>query len=415
MNSQVASSSTRSSAASSTVVASSSGSDETQARFGYPDDPPLYRVDLSLSPKYRYAHICCDFKEKLSRLSELYDFALSELGITWFGRAVLNLLLKRVYSAEETEEIGAIAKAIGVGKHLVVAYNTLLDLFSGCVSAGVQVCDSGDARDRVGIVHLRGLDWNMEFLRDLVVRVEYIREGKVIARSVTYAGYIGVLTGVREGLSIAFNYRPNINSSSPIFRHRFHQIQMLLGFRPSVPSKLRRILLSPGSPPTLDDLARRLVHSKTRLSPCYLTFCSPSAILILEKDLKKAHPLVSDQFLVVTNHDEKMEELSLDQRKCIVEKDGFSEEVMVDSIQRKEKVRTLCLQSDDFVGVTRKVDEAKRWLEMKPVKNECTHFSCIMDPAVKGGGLLWVRKYSKPIATGKNSRHTPVSASSSRS
>lgn len=162
------------------------------------DEPPLYTIDLSLPPKQRYTRICADYKDKLTALSSLYDETLTFLGISRFGRALLNnVILRRVHCAEETEEIRAIASAVRVPIHLVVAYNTLLDLFSGCISAGVRVQDAGEGRNKPNMVHLRGLDWDMEPLRELIINVEYVREGNVVARAVTYAGYTGVLTGVR--------------------------------------------------------------------------------------------------------------------------------------------------------------------------------------------------------------------------
>lgn len=107
----------------------------------------------------------------------------------------------------------------------VVAYNTFLDLFSGCASGGVRTRVPTSLSSRFGddenaessrkaawrkaaksskvelneatMVHFRNLDWGMPVLRDLLIRVEYTREGRVVARAVTYVGYVGVLTGVR--------------------------------------------------------------------------------------------------------------------------------------------------------------------------------------------------------------------------
>jgi hypothetical protein len=61
----------------------------------------------------------------------------------------------------------------------VVAYNTFLDLIRGCIGGGgVKANDVG------GIVHFRGLDWDMDPLRDLIIRVEYTRDWRVVARYV---------------------------------------------------------------------------------------------------------------------------------------------------------------------------------------------------------------------------------------
>jgi len=362
------------------------------------DEPPLYTIDLSLPPKHRYARICADYKPKLSALTSLYDETLAFLGIPWIGRVLLNnLILRRVQCAEETEEIRAIARAVKVPVHLVVAYNTLLDLFSGCISAGVRVQDAGEGRNKPSMVHLRGLDWDMEPLRELIINVEYVRGGNVVARAVTYAGYTGVLTGVREGLSISFNYRACIASSSPIHKHRIHQLLMLMGFRRSVPSHLRRILLSPDPPQTLHDINQWVTHSKTRLSSCYLTFCSPSAVLVVERDLAKATVRTSETYLAVTNHDLAMESMTQDERKRMLREQGFNDsvvnDIVVDSVERKDGLMEHVMGTEVRGEARRTMRDVKEWLEAEPVKNEMTHYSCIMDPSVRGGGLVWVQRY----------------------
>ena len=42
----------------------------------------------------------------------------------------------------------------------------------------------------------------------LTIEVDFIRGGNVVSKATTWAGYIGVLTGVRpEGFSVSVNYR----------------------------------------------------------------------------------------------------------------------------------------------------------------------------------------------------------------
>src|SRR5271168_4121857 len=112
----------------------------------------------------------------------------------------------------------------------------------------------------------------------------------------------------REGLSISLNYRARINSKSSTFQNRVHMLLILLGLRPSITSQLRHILFSPDPVPTLQELASKF--KKMTTSSCYLTFCTPSEVLIVEKDLKSAVIHTSDQFLAVTNHDAYMEKWS---------------------------------------------------------------------------------------------------------
>ncbi|KDR70986.1 hypothetical protein GALMADRAFT_254613 [Galerina marginata CBS 339.88] len=367
-----------------------SNSSNRRARIisGHTDEPPLYSIDLSKPPRSRYEEICNDYKDEMAELVTIYDDLLSFTPSPRFFAFLAKNLLRKVSSKEETEEIKGISKAARIPLHLVVAYNTFLDLFSGCMSGGVQAKVPRARGTRM--LHFRNLDWNMEPLRDMIIRVQYLLGGKVVARAVTYAGYVGVLTGVRKGLSMSMNYRARIQSTSSTLKNRIHHLLLLLGHRQSIASELRQILLSPGGVPTLDELANRF--SQSRVSSCYLTFCTPSSVLVVEKDLTSAITQTSNDFLAVTNHDLAMEAWTPEQWRHLLESGlvpdlGGAREIVEESVERKE---CLCnLWRDKGVEKT-SVSDVKDWLRRYPIRNECTHFSCIMDPSVQGGGLLWV-------------------------
>jgi len=156
-----------------------SDSSSTRDRSHYSADgqPPLYTVDLSLPPSTRYRQICQDYVHELRALTKLYDEVLEPVPSPRLLKFLARLLLRRVHSSEETKEIRGIAKEVGIELHLVVAYNTFLDLFSGCISGGVRA--SGGKGHNTRMLHFRGLDWDMEVLRKLIIRVEYVRDGKV--------------------------------------------------------------------------------------------------------------------------------------------------------------------------------------------------------------------------------------------
>ena len=191
----------------------------------------------------------------------------------------------------------------------------------------------------------------------------------------------------REGLSISLNYRVRIQSTSSTFSNLLHYLLLLLGRRPSIASQLRKILLSPGLPPTLTDLSHYFNHTKA--SSCYLTFCAPSSVLVIEKGLKSATTHTSDQFLAVTNHDVAVEAWSQEHWRHLVHEQALQgvREIMEESMERKECMCNLwCNQGSDNIST----EDVKSWLRRYPIRNECTHFSCIMDPSAQGGGLVWV-------------------------
>jgi hypothetical protein len=174
-------------------------------RFSEASAPTVYRIDLDLPPRERHKEICRAYEQELIGIQGLYEEVLELVTPSrralWALKLAARLMLRRVHSDEETEEMRGISEVTNVPIHLIIAYNTFLDLLSGCTSGGVKVKDIGkeseEEKGRTGIVHFRGLDWGMDALRDLIVGVEYMRNGKIVARAITYAGYVGTLTGVR--------------------------------------------------------------------------------------------------------------------------------------------------------------------------------------------------------------------------
>jgi hypothetical protein len=118
--------------------------------------------------------------------------------------SLASLFLFHVFSKDETQELKGIAKASGVSLYFLIALNVLLDSLLGCTSGGVMtdITPKKKTVKEKRMMHFRTLDWGMDGLRSVLVVLEFVRSGssepeKVIARSVTYAGFVGVLTGVR--------------------------------------------------------------------------------------------------------------------------------------------------------------------------------------------------------------------------
>jgi hypothetical protein len=284
------------------------------------------------------------------------------------------------------EGIAAIA---GLPLHLVIAFNTFLDMMMGCTSGTAPSQQTGE------ILHFRSLDWGMEELRPLVIQVEFTRGGSIVARAVTYAGYTGILTGVRPGLSISLNYRAH-HCNRPISM-RLHQILVLMGFRRSISSILRAYLLSPGAPSSLDAL--RSSFPATPTSPCYLTFSDGKSSLVLEKDLDTAvirEPI--DGFIVATNLDDAIHALSEKEieeyTKTLPSYEGE------DWLLRNSKERRCVVEDAWKKSKETTLKTLVKLLQTWPVKNECTHFACVMSPAT--GSLLWVKRWKRPPRPPRN-------------
>jgi hypothetical protein len=383
--------------------------------------PPIYTIDLSLPPEARYNHLAGVFASRIQSLTALFDTIVQDFapGIPVpLVKTLAKLLLRRLNSGEETAEIRGIARVTGVDLYLLVAFNVLLDLFMGCTSGGVRALPATGYPPRM--VHFRTLDWGMDALRHVVVQLDYVAHasGPVLASAVTYFGFVGVLTGVREHLSMSLNFRPvhDAASRSAEIRFRAHQLLVLLGFRPSIASLLRGCLLPSatgrrararglGASAALADVEARFPALKT--TAAYLIFCDGARTVVMEKDHRSAVVTASSAFIVAANHDEAHETAADPAGASVLETMGIHELVAC-SIERSECMRGLWRKAvaawrkrrrreesgavrdrgeDPYVTVR----ELGRWMERAEIKVAETHYAVVMDPAV--GRFLWVKRY----------------------
>ena len=376
---------------------------------------PKYVIDLSLPPAERYRHVAQHFKFQVASLPVLFDEVVQSIHpriSVSAVRSAAQLLLRRVYDKEQNEELKGIHNVTGVRMYMLVAFNVLLDLFMGCTSGGFQINPKNeDSR----MLHFRTLDWGMDALRQIVVHLDFIQYpgGPVYASSVTYVGYVGVLTGVTNGLSMSLNFRPNHDASTRLanFRLYFHHLMVLFGFRPSISSVLRQILLPRGalikqhgaSAQTLESIQTFLPTLPT--TAAYLIFSDGDKTITMEKDHSAALVKSSEDFIAITNHDEA-EELEPEKMKSerskshkALEVAGMTE-LAQESISRKhcttrqwEKSR---LKSSRIgsKATPKGLEKVTKLLKTYPITNEETHYAVVMDP--KAGKVVWERRYLEP-------------------
>ncbi|KAJ6257654.1 hypothetical protein Dda_7441 [Drechslerella dactyloides] len=396
--------------------ASTSATETTpRRRFSKPEvRPPEHIINLDLPPRERYKEIGKIYKDKLQALTPLFDEVLDPVPHKKLVSFIARHILRRVCSREEQEEIRGLVEVTDLPMYLIVAFNTLLDTFMGCTSGAVRLAHdpekpySDENRDKM--LHFRTLDWGMDSLRELVILVHYQRGGKTIAQAITYAGFVGVLTGVRQGLSLSLNFRPAASENTRRRTINFHKILVLLGIRPSVSSQLRNFLFTKPKEelPTL----AQIIHEfpRTPCTPCYVTLCDGDFAAFLEKDITHANVSLSEEFVSGTNHDVRMEAWKAAEYDAftkshpIPEAGGIAVDLLDDSQQRKRCVGRLYAAA----ASTRASRKAKKkrvepgigiktvvsWCQAWPITNECTHFSCVMDP--KPGEFAWMRYHAQP-------------------
>ncbi|KAF7877679.1 hypothetical protein EAF04_001350 [Stromatinia cepivora] len=384
---------------------------------------PTYTIDLSFPPSKRYEKIATDFKDQLCSLPKELDETLQH----WLKNPILIFLFKifaflfirRLYSAEEMEEVKGIAKISGVNVRLLVALNVMLDSLMCCTSGGILAYSDNNVEHQ-SMMHFRLLDWDLDGLRGMLVVLEYVNSNssnptRVIARSITYAGYVGILTGVREDFSLSMNFRPK--SSWPTLSLRFHQFLVLAGFRPSIATIFRSLIIAPiGSTlPSIVEAAR--VLSNHTFSPCYIILSNGFSTLVMEKDQHRSHVRSSPSFIVQTNHDIFLWQA----QNRLADHDGYPFPVpqlnpypappsgsaykdsgvfekyqqywsCQDSIDRYNSLREKWTAIPEGIGTqpSAEIEDLKSWIRSEPVGNTQTHFMCLMDP-VKGE-IRWLER-----------------------
>lgn len=160
-------------------------------------EPKKYTVDLD-SPK-KWNIMIEENREAVDKAIETIDSMISQIplsSIALFAAATFDMFGYTLYS-KELHEMANILK-IHVKKLIVL--QLCYEAFSACTSVGFKV----DGK----VYHFRTMDWPMDFLKDLTVSVNFVRNGKLVFNAVTWIGCVGVFTGYVPGkYSVAINYR----------------------------------------------------------------------------------------------------------------------------------------------------------------------------------------------------------------
>ncbi|XP_074650148.1 acid ceramidase-like isoform X1 [Tubulanus polymorphus] len=176
-------------------------------------------VNLDLAPAERWRETLKDKTPMLKNLiAKFKEFIIDFSGGSHF---LIDLVDKDFVVLVDTlpspfkEEIKGIANITGIPLGEVVLYNVFYEIFT--------VCTSIIAQDSKGVMyHARNLDFGLflgwknhswvitKALRPALVQLDFQSKGKTVFKSVNFAGYIGVLTGMKPGVfTLTMNERFN--------------------------------------------------------------------------------------------------------------------------------------------------------------------------------------------------------------
>lgn len=165
---------------------------------------PTFRVNLDESPKDRWRTVIEIYKQKIIDTINSTTLNLS-IGILPAEIQYFEHLknINRAYS----EEIEGISTIMGIHPARMASSQLNYEASAACKSI-IYMHDKQ-------INHLRVLEWGMtENLKEITINVEFMKNGNVIYYGTTWAGYIGILTGMRpNAFSVSINIKSGENGN----------------------------------------------------------------------------------------------------------------------------------------------------------------------------------------------------------
>jgi acid ceramidase len=180
---------------------------------------PTYTVDLDKDPADRWTDIVKPLSKDIAAMIQTFiSNVLGHLIDSPLIKFILDMgsdtLLKKI-PAPFDDEIRGIAKATGLHVTYIFVYNIMYEV------AGL--CSSLVANDKHGhVYHARNLDfgefmgedaasrsWELTAkLRPMLMNLNFVRGGVTLYQTTQYAGYVGLLTGMRkDGFAISVDTR----------------------------------------------------------------------------------------------------------------------------------------------------------------------------------------------------------------
>ena len=99
------------------------------------------------------------------------------------------------------KELESVAKQLGIGVGLLLVIQVSYEICASCTS--IVAHDENEIP-----FHVRIMDWMIPLLKQFTIEVDFRRNKKTVYKATTWAGYIGILTGMKPNkFSVSVNFR----------------------------------------------------------------------------------------------------------------------------------------------------------------------------------------------------------------
>ncbi|KAL4233366.1 hypothetical protein ACF0H5_008048 [Mactra antiquata] len=162
--------------------------------------PQKYIVNLDIPAEKRWSHVVSEHRDFVLTVHKIMKSMVPKeiFPLVEFIAAEINNFIEQPYA----DEMKGIAKTLDCNVGDVVLATLIYDIASYCTSIVTQ--------DSYGqIWHARNLDYSFtDLLKNITVEVDFQSNGKTQYSAVTFAGYVGIMTGQRpHAFTVTVNER----------------------------------------------------------------------------------------------------------------------------------------------------------------------------------------------------------------
>jgi len=209
-----------------------------------------WTIDLSLKPEHRFQALAKAYTNQIQAIANMVNTIVPQYVID-----ILDGIVPVIDDlfGEYGAEVKGISDATGISLTEILLLNLVYDLTATCTSI-VAVNSQGL------VMHGRNQDYP-QFFSTVLVQVNYIRNGSLLFKATTFAGFVGVPTGMNSQFSISLNQR---TTNGSLWENAFEAL-----FRGAInPTYLARELLTSNLP---FDQVRTALSSTYIIAPIYYT------------------------------------------------------------------------------------------------------------------------------------------------